>query len=1118
MDELLAKYARDNDASALARLIEVHIGWAYASALRQVRDHHLAEDVTQSVFLLLARKAAKMPPDTRLNGWLFNTLRFIARDALKLRRRRTRHERHSADTRANTETWWQDASPVLDEAVGRLARADRELILGRFYRDQTYEQLAAEVNLSSEAIRKRIGRALQELRGYLEAKAGELPEELDQLLQSRLSGAVAPDALVVATIASVGTGGSAAAAALTAHAAKAMTWIKVKAITAAVAAMVAVGTITVVAVNSSTNNSPQAASPSTAQVATSAPAAATSAMPAIAVTPQRESGAYVSFAVVVDEPLLVEMRAEASRSIQGNNGSELLVLDDRQVNQILLARRGNGVLWDAGPIMCRTNGDASRQWSIISPYPQVVQAKLADGRTTAEIEHRATYQAATSGNQVRVMYAGWARSRTAAGGAAQQPGAFSQQQVYEISQTLAAGQAAAYAVPAYAQGNERLWLLWIVQTFGADVLDVRQLGRMAQASTVNWLNEDPARLLLDARRAVLWESQLPQSYPDKWEWALPDAGRVSVVAVSDYSISKLLAWAPDGGRTTYRHAYVSDMDGPVVHYATTGPSGSFPVPPGTTSLRVGFGHGAWKRIIDAPLAAAVEKRVDGRLYRVIRYNNEALLLEWDNDPALDVRYYAIGNDGKPSQPSEERPELWRAEFEQVAFKTPKTVRFYNKAATRIVVETRPRLWHTFEGICTKPAVPAPSDAQVLASFSKPLDAPIPPRDADETPDMFTKLHASTIYFDGSSPAGLSIRWFGDSAGRFYSQGQGYTIIFDGSRALWWMPGERGPLTSRWAPEFPMAPKLDMLKSMCNLADQYEPKADDPEQVIDGAKTRLTKGMLKGVPNTECSIWRDSTGRVMRVDIGNTTTVNVRYDLPADPKWFAMDQNDLATARDIDAAALIVQKLCDRPAISQVTDGGRILRLHEVTPGPDGLVYICYSAQLLPEAAKALPHTPRAMLWGRGNIVPTWDDSLRPYASIRAAYIHTPDRSVMWRILVPNPKCQKKDAWTLYLDLNLSPFEPESAQSMLKAAGFPSFNLIALPLPATDPAKAIPPTEWLTHVCQTVRPYVQAATVLEFNGAPLVRPGKDAEEPYLKARLDEIRSAASGTYSQTYGPL
>ena len=191
--------------------------------------------------------------------------------------------------------------------------------------------------------------------------------------------------------------------------------------------------------------------------------------------------------------------------------------------------------------------------------------------------------------------------------------------------------------------------------------------------------------------------------------------------------------------------------------------------------------------------------------------------------------------------------------------------FLGEADTRVVVETRPRLWHTFEGLCTRPAVPAPDDAQVLASFSKPLDVPIPPRDADGTPDMFAKMHASTIYFDMTSPAGLAIRWFGDSTGRFYGEGQGYTMIYDGNQALWWTPDEPGPLTSHWAPEYFAAPGTSMLQSMCNLADRLEPKSDDPEEVIGGVKARLTRGMLKDIPHGLQSL--HTTGRILRLEMG-----------------------------------------------------------------------------------------------------------------------------------------------------------------------------------------------------------------------------------------------------------
>ena len=62
----------------LPQVIAEHLDWVYGAALRQVRDHHLAEDVTQAVFLLLTRKAAFMPRETRLTGWLFQAVRYCS--------------------------------------------------------------------------------------------------------------------------------------------------------------------------------------------------------------------------------------------------------------------------------------------------------------------------------------------------------------------------------------------------------------------------------------------------------------------------------------------------------------------------------------------------------------------------------------------------------------------------------------------------------------------------------------------------------------------------------------------------------------------------------------------------------------------------------------------------------------------------------------------------------------------------------------------------------------------------------------------------------------------------------------------------------------------------------
>lgn len=172
--ELLRLYRSNGSSDVFAEIVKRHLDLVYSVATRQLGEHaHLAGDVSQVVFLSLAKKAKLLSPQVVLSGWLYRSALFAAKEARRKEIRRRQRERTAMSQETPTDSPnenWEQARPLIDAAICELSSSDQAAIALRYFDAKSHAEIGQRLGISEDAARMRIKRAIDKLRGLLARK------------------------------------------------------------------------------------------------------------------------------------------------------------------------------------------------------------------------------------------------------------------------------------------------------------------------------------------------------------------------------------------------------------------------------------------------------------------------------------------------------------------------------------------------------------------------------------------------------------------------------------------------------------------------------------------------------------------------------------------------------------------------------------------------------------------------------------------------------------------------------------------------------------------------------------------------------------------------------------
>src|SRR3984957_8057250 len=230
--ELLREFVVSDSQEAFETLLNRHVNLVYSTALRMVRDPSLASEVTQTTFIILAKKARLLGSGTVLSGWLYRTTQYAAARAMRTEYRRREREEEAAKMQtetSNSNSMWEELAPLLDQAMAQLGETDRNAVVLRYFENKDSHDVGEALGINEAAAQKRVARAVEKMRKFCLKRGIVAPAIALTAVISANAVQAAPVAVITGTAAAAkGAGVAASTSVLVKGTLELMRWVKIK--------------------------------------------------------------------------------------------------------------------------------------------------------------------------------------------------------------------------------------------------------------------------------------------------------------------------------------------------------------------------------------------------------------------------------------------------------------------------------------------------------------------------------------------------------------------------------------------------------------------------------------------------------------------------------------------------------------------------------------------------------------------------------------------------------------------------------------------------------------------------------------------------------------------------